>query len=195
MNDVSSRNFGYLISYVLPGFVTLWGMSHHSPTLKTWLAASPTDDATVGGFLYVTVLSVGAGLIVSTVRWLVVDTIHVHTGVPRPEWNFARLEDAVPAFERLIEDHYRYYQFYANGLISLIMAMALRWTSAGFTSTEALVLTLLIPLLFAASRDTLSKYFRRVEEVLRREDGRSRLREEVSDVNAQGVCKPFDVEE
>jgi hypothetical protein len=26
LNDLSQRNFGYLIAYVLPGFVVLWGL-------------------------------------------------------------------------------------------------------------------------------------------------------------------------
>ena len=73
MRDVTNNNFGLLIAYVLPGLTALWGAAHFSPTLRFWLAASPSELPTVGGFLYVTLGSVAAGMTVSTVRWLIVD--------------------------------------------------------------------------------------------------------------------------
>ena len=35
MTDVSGRNFGLLIAYVLPGFVSLCGMAELSPVVKS----------------------------------------------------------------------------------------------------------------------------------------------------------------
>lgn len=33
MKEVSGEKFGFLIAYVLPGFVSLWGVSHFAPTV------------------------------------------------------------------------------------------------------------------------------------------------------------------
>ena len=85
MKEVSTSNFGLLIAFVLPGFTALWGAAYISPVLRSWLVGSGMTGPTVGGFLYVTLASVAAGLTVSTVRWAVIDTIHHWTGLTQPQ--------------------------------------------------------------------------------------------------------------
>ena len=167
MAEVTTKNFGLLIAYVLPGFTLLWGISPFSDTVQSWLGAQPLTAPTVGGFLYVTLGSVAAGLLLSTVRWLVLDTLHHHTGIPRPSWDFSRLDAKLAAFDVLNEAHYRYYQFYGGGLMALLVSYVLHGPSApvgpadiGWLSAAAL--------LFIGSRDTLRKYYRRVERLLGR---------------------------
>ena len=75
-----------------------------------------------GGFLYLTVAAFFAGLVVSTFRWLLIDSIHSHTGLKQPLWNFAKLADRQEAFAMLVDAHYRYYQFYANSMIALVIS-------------------------------------------------------------------------
>ena len=79
--ESSVNDFGLLIAYVLPGFVALWGGTYVSESLRTWIGSSATEGPTLGGFLYMTVGSIAAGLTVSTVRWMVIDTLHHATGV------------------------------------------------------------------------------------------------------------------
>ncbi len=169
MKEVSSSNFGLLIGFLLPGFAVLWGVSYFSETVAHWLAGSGTTP-TVGGFMYVTLASVGAGVTVSTVRWLVIDTIHRWTGIRQPRWNFARLQDNVGAYNVLNDIHYKFYLFHANGLIALMFVYVARrlhhgiftapigWLDLGF-----MVLSLV---LFVGSRDMLRKYFARVSQLL-----------------------------
>ena len=113
MQDVSTKNFGLLIAYLIPGFATLWGVSYFSPVVRSWLGSTADSSPSVGGFLYVTLASVSAGLTVSTIRWLVIDSIHHHTGIQQPNWDFSRLGQTVAAYDVLKEIHYRYFQFYA----------------------------------------------------------------------------------
>ena len=168
MKDVTSENFGLLIAYVLPGFILLWSLAPYSITIAGWLGQATGDQPTVGGFLYVTLASVGLGQLVSTLRWLVIDSLHHSTGVSRPSWSFRQLRsrETIAAFDRFIEDHYRYYQFHANGLIALSVAAVLRWTNGGFVVLEMVGVVICNVLLFLGSRDTLTKYYRRVESVL-----------------------------
>lgn len=168
MRDVTSENFGLLIAYVLPGFILLWGIAPYSTTISGWLGQTTSDAPTVGGFLYVTLASVGLGQLVSTLRWLLIDSLHHRTGIHKPNWSFSQLrsKDTVAGFDRFVEDHYRYYQFHANGLIAVTLAAVLQWTAIGFRFSDLVLLTLCDALLFLGSRDTLTKYYRRVESVL-----------------------------
>lgn len=146
----------------------VWGISHVSPEMQTWLGTTASETPTVGGFLYVTLASVAAGLTVSTVRWIVVDTIHHRTGIRQPDWNFSQLADRVNAFETLIEIHYRYYMWYANMFIALPLAVMLRWSALGFRWREMFLVIAIEALFFIASRDTIKKYYQRVESLLAR---------------------------
>jgi hypothetical protein len=163
VQGVSARNFGLLIAYVLPGFVTLWGAGFVSPAVHLWLVGSTAGGPDVGGFLYTSIASVAVGMTVSAVRWATVDWLHATTGVMRPEWDDSKLSERLPAFEALVENHYRYYQFYANMLVALALAYPtwrisvgsgpFRPTDFGFLLVEGVFL--------AASRDALRRYYRR----------------------------------
>lgn len=171
--DVSTKNFGYLIAYILPGFLALWGLSYFSPQIHGWLGAASTATPSVGGFLYVTLGSVGAGLLVSTVRWFFIDMIHHRTGIRQPDWDFSQLGKRAAAFDILIEIHYRYFQFYANSMIAVTVAILLRWVAIGIQWMELPALLLFVVLFFAASRDTLRKYYARVDGLLSSETSTS----------------------
>ncbi len=163
MQGISARNFGVLVAYVLPGFVTLWGAGSVSPAVRLWLVGSTASGPDVGGVLYVSMGSVAAGMTVSAVRWALVDRLHAATGLTRPAWDDSRLNEQLPAFEALVENHYRYYQFYANMLVALALAYptwrlatqaaAFCWADLGFLLIEGVFL--------AASRDALRNYYRR----------------------------------
>jgi hypothetical protein len=169
MGELTTKNFGLLIAYILPGFTVLWAVSPYSPTVQTWLGTSMTDAPTVGGFLYVTLGSVAAGLTVSALRWLVLDTLHHRTGIQKPRWDFSRLDAKLNAFDVLNEQHYRYFQFYGNMLIAMCVTTLLRRPFGTSPAERAAVLILLLSLailLFVASRDTLQKYYGRVGQLL-----------------------------
>ena len=170
MSGLAGKQFGVLIAYVLPGFVALWGVSLFSPTVAGWIAATPAGAPAVAGFVYVTLASVGVGLTVSAIRWAIVDTFHHRTGIGPPAWDFESLNGKLEAFEGLIENHYRYYQFYSNMFVAVALACAMRvyekggvpgddfWTVVGFLLLECVLL--------AGSRDALAKCYRRAERLL-----------------------------
>ena len=93
MSEVTERNFGLIVAYMLPGFVALWGMGHLSPTVDAWISTSEAGGPSVGGFLYVTLGSLALGMTTSAIRWMVIDTIHHLTGVRRPACDFGNLEE------------------------------------------------------------------------------------------------------
>lgn len=168
--ESSINDFGLLIAYVIPGFAVLWGFSYFSPAIRTWIGQSPADTPTIAGFLYMTIAAIACGLTVSTVRWLLVDSLHHRTGIRPPDWDFMHLKEGVAAFGLLIEIHYRYYQFYANMLVALVWVYVARRLSFGFWTAgmdaSDLGFLLLAVVLFLGSRDTLQKYYRRGGQLL-----------------------------
>ena len=173
MREVSGKNFGLLIAYVLPGFASLWGVAHFSSTVSGWLVSSSSaagNTATVGGFLYVTLASVAAGLTASTIRWAVIDRLHDLTGIKRPSWDDSRLQDCLGAFEALVENHYRYYQFYGNMLVAMLFLFAARLIATGrqigdVNTLDCAILAIGV-LYWAGSRDALRNYYSRAEILL-----------------------------
>jgi hypothetical protein len=175
------------------GATVLAGLSPFSGTLRGWLALQPADAPTIGGFLFLTVASLAAGMTVSAVRWAVVDTLHGRTGIRAPALDFSRLGENVGAFSLLIDIHYRHYLFYANMAVAIGTVYAgyrLRlgrvwpagWPDVAFVLLEGVFLT--------ASRDTLRKYYERCRQILppKRRAGRMRRGKESG---ALGV-KPTD---
>jgi len=169
MQNVTNDNFGLLIAYVIPGLIVVWGISYLSPTVAGWLGTVPANAPTVGGFLYVTIASVAAGMLVSALRWLVIDTIHHRTGLPPPTWDFGRLRDQMSPFLTFVEHNYRYYQFYSGTLLSLVFVYGVRRAVLPTTATgllaDTMILILLGALCFVGSRDALRRYYERVNQL------------------------------
>lgn len=169
MESVSKANIGPLMAYLVPGAVALWGVSPFVPAVGQLFKCTVSESPSLGGFLYLTVASFAAGMTVSAIRWLIVDTLHAKTGLNTPGWNFDRLGDRASAYALLIDIHYQHYLFYANGTIAIIIAYAGQQLSAGLVWTLDLIdggVVLLVIVFIAASRDTLNKYYRRVEQLL-----------------------------
>jgi len=166
------ENFGVIIAFLLPGFLLLWGLSLSFDNLAHWLAANSTEEApAIGEFLYATLASLALGLLISAFRWAIIDTLLRWLGVKDPGLNFANLKekDRYEAFSGAVEAHYRYYQYYSNTLIAIAFALffdvvfgglrpsPLIWVSVGLT----------VLVLFFASRDTLTKYYKRADAILK----------------------------
>src|SRR5213592_2931233 len=92
------NDFGLLIAYVLPGFTALWGATYVSPGVRPLFGTEASAGPSVGGFLFLTAAATVKGLTVSTVRWLVIDSLHHRTGIPPPRWDFGLLGPNVTAF-------------------------------------------------------------------------------------------------
>ncbi len=106
---------------------------------------------------------------VTAIRWAVIDTLHRRTGLGIPNLNFAKLADRVEAYHLLIEIHYRHYQFYANMAVATAIAYVSLRAQAGFAPWFGWLEVMFVALelvFLGASRDTLSKYYRRSAQLL-----------------------------
>jgi hypothetical protein len=138
MKDVSV-SFGVLIAFVLPAFVTLWAASYFSDIVRGWLESKES----INGFLFASLASLALGVFISGVRWVIFDRlINPQVGLERPDINFGAItktEDGVRAFNLTTEEHYRYYQFYSNTVIAVVIAYAARAHHLGFFANPSLV--------------------------------------------------------
>lgn len=166
MKDITDKNFGLLIAYLLPGITALWGVSFLSPTVRSWFGATAHSNVTVGGFLYVTLAAVGAGMLASKIRWAVIDAIHHATGVHPPTWDYSKLQGNIEGFRVLVEDLYRYYQFAANSIVAILFTIVCRWMAGDGNVWMDGAAVLVTGVLFASSRDILTKYYARVAMLL-----------------------------
>lgn len=162
MQDVTNKNFGLVIAYLLPGYILLWGLGDAVSNLDLHdpfqAGTSESGAVTIGGFLNETLMSLAVSMMLSTVRWAVIDTIHHHTGVKRPVWDDSKLQANLQAFDTLVEYHYRFYQFHANTFVGLFIIFAARRPDPWLFD---LVFILVLASLFGASRDALKKYYQR----------------------------------
>jgi hypothetical protein len=174
MKHFFESDFGLVIAYLVPGAVALWGAGYLFEPIRNWFGASAEGSPTIGGFLYVSLGSIGAGLLVSAIRWAIVDKIYHATGIKEPNWNFSRLPGRVHAFEGLVENHYRYYQFYSNLLVALIFLFGagLPFFNSSAAPGIALGFLGLAIILVLASRDALRKYYSRAAMVLQSQRGK-----------------------
>lgn len=179
VQPVSTDTFGPLVAYLVPGATVLLGFTPFSPTLESWFGTVPDHPPTIGGFLYLTVAALAAGMTASALRWAVIDTLHARTGLRVPTLNFARLGTNVEAFSLLIEIHYKHYLFYANMFVALSVAYVAHRVSLGWAASWGLPdigVAALLALLFVTSRDTLTKYYSRSQQLLRGRATRRRMR-------------------
>jgi hypothetical protein len=167
MTDLSEKNFGLLIAYVVPGAIVLVGLGAFSPAIQTWLVNPTPANPSIGGFLFATLASVTAGMTASAVRWVIIDKLHHLTGVVKPAWDDSKLPERLEAFEAIVEAHYRYYQFHSNSLVAMLFAYAAWRPSLGTRPVGSdLSATILAAIFFAVSRDNLRRYYGRAAVLL-----------------------------
>jgi hypothetical protein len=169
MSEISSRQFGLIVAFLIPGFIGLAGVAPLMPVVGEWLRPANLGDFGIGPTVYAIMAATAVGMIVSCTRWLVIDHILQWTGVVQPAWDLSRLEQHLGAFDYILDNHYRYYQFYANTLVAILWAYSVNrilQTSPLLGFGTDLGVAVLCVVLFMGSRDALSKYYVRSGQLL-----------------------------
>ncbi len=167
-SKASSVDFGVLIAFIAPGFVALKATSYHSATAADWMANAALREQTVGVFLFALLASLSLGLGVSGVRALLVDRLFQKSlwkySVPRPLilWHLAD-ETRLTTLVTIRDNYYRYYQFYANTAVALLIWAIARCVALGEAMSWRMLFTgvAIIALLFSA-HDSWERYVKAV---------------------------------
>ncbi|MGD0390995.1 MAG: hypothetical protein ABSC42_18780 [Tepidisphaeraceae bacterium] len=159
------------MAFLIPGFIGLAGVAPLMPVVGEWLrpANLGVGDFGIGPTVYAIMAATGVGMIVSCIRWLAIDHLLQWTGVRSPAWDFRQLENRLAALDYLSDNHYRYYQFYANTLVAILWAYPVNrslQTSPLLGFGTDLGVAILCIVLFLGSRDALSKYYARSGQLI-----------------------------
>jgi hypothetical protein len=169
MSQADSLNdFGLLIAIVIPGFTLIYGFTYLQSEWATWIQPETLNATSLSSFLLLSIASVAAGLTIHTIRWITLDALHHRTGIKPRRWDFSKFEENLGAYDKLTENHYRFYQFYGGMLISLIWVFVARKVGLSWRlDWYDLGICFVWVLFFFASRDTLTRYYERLNHVLK----------------------------
>src|SRR5262249_43132958 len=134
----SGIDFGAMIAFVAPGFVALSAAAYRFDLVWRWLGDSEDKQQGVGIVLLVLLASLSAGLLVSGARALLLDsllTAHWNPwSVKTSSLDWGKLDSHSLTVLVLVRDNfYRYYQFYGNMFVALLVALVFRYAAPGKT--------------------------------------------------------------
>jgi hypothetical protein len=191
MRPVTHQNLGVVLAYLVPGFLLLWSLSLYLPSVQGWLGAPAATAPSVGGFLYVTLMSLGLGVLANMLRALLLDPLHQRTGIAKRSWSYAALQENIAAVEFMIVHQFTYYQFCGNLLIAALLSyFAFELHGPGWSAWLFIFVVALEAVLWFGSRATLRTYYRRLEEILGSGEGERAPAARISEEPIQNESAP-----
>src|SRR4051812_10755026 len=125
MKDLTSTSFGYLIAFLLPGIFGTYALTYWSPAADVLLQPLVKADATVGPSAVFLLICVGMGLLLAAVRHFLFEKCLCREH-RLPEGMFAKLveENRLSSFQAVVDQHYRYHQFYGGCAVAALVMFA-----------------------------------------------------------------------
>jgi hypothetical protein len=133
MVQIAPVSFGLIIAYILPGAVTAYALRHFSPRVDSLWHAVESGTKVVGPLVVLATAALIAGLVVSSFRTIVLEPIFYRTGIQRAEIKYDKIASADnrELFKEMIENVYRFHQFYGNLAIAISFYVIARYAIAG----------------------------------------------------------------
>ena len=143
MTSYGYTSFGLLIGFFLPGFAGLFCLRFWSASVDRWFHAVITPASGVGPLSVVLLISLIVGLQVSLCRWLLFEKCLCRND-RLDERSFQILADEghLSAFQVVIEQHYRYHQFW-GGIAVVLPIGLLGWLISESEQSSATVFIVL----------------------------------------------------
>jgi hypothetical protein len=115
VKDVTSTSFGLVIAYLLPGLAGLYSLSFWFPRIAELFAKFGSAESNVGLFLLVILTSIIISLQISVIRWVVFELCLCgkYRLAAQDLVNLAN-KDTHTAFRTLVDEQYRYHQFWGG---------------------------------------------------------------------------------
>lgn len=167
-NKEDAGLFGNVIAFVLPGFLALWVISHYDSVSREWLGIMAQKETTVGAFLFAALASLGLGIFLSGARWIIFDLVLMRLlGVPpAKDLDQRQRKDYGEAYRQIVENHYKFYLFYANTAVALVLAFLFVGGRPGFETRDFWLFSMAEAVLLASARDALMKCRTKIELLL-----------------------------
>src|SRR5258706_14721849 len=107
MTEITTKQFGLLVAYVLPGFIGLTGLAPVLPVISRWLFPADHVGLDLAPPVYALMAATALGLILTAFRWMILDRAHSWMGVKRPVWDDRQLSQELSGFDYLVQNHFR----------------------------------------------------------------------------------------
>jgi hypothetical protein len=167
MKDLSATSFGYLIAFLLPGIFGLYALRSWSPQVGVLLQPILQANASVGPSFIFLVVAIGIGVCLSGVRFFILER-GVYRKYCLDEKLYVGMDEKRLAIHRaIVEEHYRYHQFYGNCAIALIILFAgslwhlhANWSCGQILGWTVAFIAFLL-LLERSAKDAFTKYIKK----------------------------------
>ena len=169
--DQLGKSFGLIIAFLIPGMVGLYAVSFYVPVIREWFGIAVAQSTTIGGFLFVIVASLGMGVFISGVRWLVLERMFWNRTPPTLNAVGRRATQTELVYQNLVWQFYDFYLFYANMLFAIVLLylawVFVEWWPEGvkLVATTALLIPTCF-VLYKSARNSLNRFDQRRESVL-----------------------------
>ncbi len=169
MKDMTPTTWGYLIAFLLPGVLGVYGLSYWFPPAGAMLQPILKADATVGPSVVFLLIAVGTGLCLSAARYFLLENwLYGKKHRLSDELHKSQTPDKFTLFRAYAEEHYRYHQFYGGCCVAVLIWFAgwcrAQWPFKGAVAHMAFVTGIFLLgelLLERASYDAFKKYVRK----------------------------------
>ena len=122
VKDLTSTSFGYVIGFLLPGLFGLYALSFWFVEIRDLLKPATGTDATIGPSFFLLLSALTTGLIISALRFFIYEKWICRRHHFEPDM-FKKLaaSDKLTAFKAVVDEHYRYHQFYGGCSVALFV--------------------------------------------------------------------------
>jgi hypothetical protein len=174
VKDITSTSFGYIIGFLLPGLLSLYGLAFWSSRVEKIMQPASNIAATIGPSVILLLAALAAGLIVSAIRCYVFEKfVCRETQFEKDMFSRLGTGEKLSSFRAVVDEHYRYHQFYGGCFVGLAIAYfgwlwntypTLTWiwravSLVGFVVVEALM--------FVTATDAYEKYIDRGNTIVK----------------------------
>jgi hypothetical protein len=167
VNDLTSTSFGYIIGFLLPGLLGLYALAYWSAPAAQFMGPALKADATLGPSAILLLIALGVGLCLSAVRFFLFEKLLCRKYTFPPDmFSKLRAEGRLESFKAVVDEHYRYHQFYGGCAVAVIVLYA-GWLPRAIYHTDlsfflvSLAFGLFEWLLIVTGRDAFIRYVQR----------------------------------
>ena len=176
MDKVPGVSLGTIIAFVAPGFIGLRALAYHLSTASAWFNAAVERDQGVGVFFFVLLASLAIGVVLSGVRTITLEPMlnwgFSHWRLEEPSWQYDLIasEPRRKVFEALVENKYKFYQFYGNSFAAIVVLMIshrLAGNVARWPVGLWVILGLSLLVLLCSARSQLADFYASASDLFR----------------------------
>ncbi|MEX2032706.1 MAG: hypothetical protein WEA81_07545 [Dehalococcoidia bacterium] len=125
-SSYTSTAFGYVIAVILPGAAALYALTFYSSPVDDLFDRFLDKDVGVGLLFVLILISITLSVLMAPIRWLLFEKLIAERICwpplkfdPNDFKQFGNDPDSFAAFRAIVDEHYRYHQFFGSMVLVL----------------------------------------------------------------------------